>query len=323
MLPLAPSLVPSTPPGPDLPWSTAIELIDVTKSFGAVRALDNLSLTVEHNECFGFIGANGAGKSTMMRVLVDLLRPDSGVVRVLGSDPRSDGPDLRQRVGYLPGEPKLPAARTARSYLSHLVSLRGERGRQDIEPMAERFRLDLDRRMGNLSKGNRQKVALVQAFLGRPDLLLLDEPTSGLDPLLQHEFHDLLAESMDQGATAIVSSHVLREIEGVADRVGIIRSGAMVTVGSVPAIRLRAGQRFDIRIADAVTVDDFAGVPGVDPAGVSVTPDGAGATMVSLVLRDSPNALINRLGAFTVTALFADYVELEDLVVDLYRDEGR
>lgn len=300
---------------------SAIELVDVTKSFGPVRALDGLSLNVEHSECFGFIGANGAGKSTMLRVLVDLLRPDSGTVRVLGGDPRSDGPSLRTRIGYVPGEPSLPPTRTARAYLSHLASLRGDRGRTEIEPLAERFRLDLDRRMGRLSKGNRQKVALIQAFMGGPKLLLLDEPTSGLDPLLQHEFHDLLGEAVDAGATAVVSSHVLREIEGIADRVGIIRAGAMVAVGSVADIRRHAGQRFEITVAEAVTARDFVGIRGIEPADIVTQQDALGGTSISLLLRGSPAALIDRLAAFTVTALIADYEELESLVVDLYRED--
>jgi len=308
----------------DLPTfhAPAIELIDVTKSFGPVRALDHLSLCVEHNECFGFIGANGAGKSTTLRLLVDLIRPTSGEARVLGVDPRIDGPALRARIGYLPGEPSLPGNRTARSYLKYLSALRGGSGMAQVEPLAERFRLDLDRRMGKLSKGNRQKVALIQAFMGRPELLLLDEPTSGLDPVLQHEFHELLAESIRDGATAFVSSHVLQEIEGIADRVGIIRSGTMVAVGSVADIRHRAGQRFEFRVAEAMTADDLAGVPGVDPEDVEIRPDAHGGTSVSLVLRGSPDALVHRLASFTTTSLVADYEQLEDLVVDLYREES-
>lgn len=300
----------------------AIELTGVTKAFGSLRALDTLNLSVEHNECFGFIGANGAGKSTTMRILVDLIRPTSGSVRVLGGDPRTDGRVLRERIGYLPGEPSLPGNRTSRSYLSYLSSLRGGRGRGDIEPLAERFHLDLGRRMGKLSKGNRQKVALIQAFMGQPDLLLLDEPTSGLDPVLQHEFHGLLAESIRNGATAVVSSHVLQEIEGIADRVGIIRSGSMVAVGSVADIRQRAGQRVEFRVTEAVGLDDLAGVPGIDPADVLLRAEPTGGTSVSLVLRDSPDALIHRLARFTTTAIVADYEQLEDLVVDLYREES-
>lgn len=317
----------AAPPSSDRPTTPGpagvIELVGVTKTFGPVRALDQFSMRVERGECFGFIGANGAGKSTTMRVLVDLVRPDSGSVRVLDVDPRRDGPRLRERIGYLPGEPSLPGTRTSRGYLTHLAALRGDRGRLDIEPLAERFSLDLDRRMGKLSKGNRQKVVLIQALMGNPELLLLDEPTSGLDPLLQREFHDVLSEAIHGGATALVSSHVLREIEGVADRVGIIRAGVMVDVGSVAAIRHRAGQRFEIRIDGPADAQDFARVDGVEPSSVEVRPDGAHGTSVQLLVRGSPDALVKHLSAFTTTELIAGYEELEDLVVDLYRDEPR
>jgi ABC-2 type transport system ATP-binding protein len=189
-----------------------IEVAGLVKDYGAVRALDGVDLEVRAGEVFGFIGPNGAGKSTTIRILLDLLRPTSGAVRVLGEDPRSGGPRLRARLGYLPGELNLEGTATARQLLDHLAQVRGGRGADRIAPLAERFRLDLDRPVRTLSKGNKQKVGVVQALMHRPELALLDEPTSGLDPLLQQEFLTLVREERDAGTSVFLSSHVLSEI---------------------------------------------------------------------------------------------------------------
>jgi ABC-2 type transport system ATP-binding protein len=174
--------------------TTVIELDGLRKDYGDVRALDGVDLEVRAGEVFGFIGPNGAGKSTTIRILLDLLRPSGGSVRVLGEDPRDGGPALRARLGYLPGELSLEGRATARQLLGHLaVRCAAGEGAERIAPLAERFLLDLDRPVRTLSKGNKQKVGVVQALMHTPELALLDEPTSGLDPLLQQEFLTLRA----------------------------------------------------------------------------------------------------------------------------------
>ncbi|MEX0790300.1 MAG: ABC transporter ATP-binding protein, partial [Actinomycetota bacterium] len=165
----------------------ALRAEELVKDYGRTRALSGVTVGVEIGEVFGFIGPNGAGKSTTIRILLDLLRPTSGRVEVFGRSPRKGGPEMRRRIGYLPGELVLPGKRRAGEYLAHLAKLRGGAGADLIEPLAKRFGLDLDKPIKSLSKGNKQKVGVTQAFMHRPDLLILDEPTSGLDPLLQQE----------------------------------------------------------------------------------------------------------------------------------------
>ncbi len=229
----------------------------LVKDYGAFRALHGVSLSVERGESYGFIGPNGAGKSTTIRCLLDLLRPTAGSHRLLGADDIAGRPDLRARIGYLPGELSLGGRQTARQHLTYLCGLRGGAGLVRIEPLAERFRLDLDRPFRGLSKGNKQKVGVVQAFMHAPELLILDEPTSGLDPLLQQEFLTLAREANEAGATLFISSHILSEVEAIAGRVAIIRAGRIVDVADVADLRTRAGQHVSLTFAQPPPVAAF------------------------------------------------------------------
>ena len=284
----------------------------LVKDYGPVRALAGLDLEVFRGEVFGFLGPNGAGKSTTIRVLLDLLRPTAGTVEVLGSAPSQGGPALRARIGYLPGELAMSARKTAGELLAHLAALRGGAGADRIGPLAERFGLDLTRPMRGLSKGNKQKVGVVQAFMHRPELLILDEPTSGLDPLLQREFLDLVGEARDGGATVFMSSHVLSEVEDIAGRVAIIRAGQVVDLDDVRALRHHAGQRVELQFAEAVDAEDFANLTGVHDAVV----DG---TTLTCLLRGEPDALLKAAATHHVVSWSAQDRELEDLFLDFYR----
>lgn len=286
----------------------------VYKRFGRTVALAGLDLSVQQGEIFGFIGPNGAGKSTAIRIAMDLLRPDAGSVRVLGVDPAA-GPSPRARVGYLPGELMLPGERTAGEHLHHLANLRGGRGHAEIPALAERFNLDLSRPMRALSKGNKQKVGLVQAFMHTPDLLVLDEPTSGLDPLLQQAFLELLRERREAGATALMSSHVLREVESVADRVGIIREGRTIDTDSVRELRQRAGQRISLQFAHAPALEPFARIPGVQDARLE------GDTLHAS-LYGSPDAFIQEAARHALLHFSARDCDLEEMFLDVYRLKG-
>ena len=212
---------------------------DLTKFYGKHLGLDGLDLEVRPGEVFGFIGPNGAGKTTTIRLLVDLIRPTRGRLRVLGQDPRSGGATLRRRLSYLPGELPLDGRQSARELLTFLGNLRGGVAQKQIDRLAERLQLDLSRPIRGLSKGNKQKVGLVQAFMGDPELLILDEPSSGLDPLLQQEFLAMVREVRASGRTVFMSSHVLAEVEHVADRVGILRAGRLVAVEDIEVLRQR------------------------------------------------------------------------------------
>lgn len=276
------------------------------------RALDGLDLAVRRGEVFGFLGPNGAGKSTTIRILLDLLRPTSGRAEVLGTVPSSGGPALRARVGYLPGELALTGTATAGGLLRYLARLRGGAGADRIAGLSRRFGLDLDRPIRGLSKGNKQKVGVVQAFMHDPELLILDEPTSGLDPLLQREFLDLAGEARDGGATVFMSSHVLSEVEDVADRVAIIRAGRIVDLDDVRTLRQRAGQEVRFRFDGPVDVAAFRELPGVDDAVVD------GVTLTCL-LHGEPDPLLKAASRHHVVAWNAQDRELEDLFLDFYR----
>ena len=283
-----------------------------------VRALAGVDLEVHRGEVFGFLGPNGAGKSTTIRVLLDLLRATAGRVEVLGQDPATAGPPLRARIGYLPGELNMVGQRTAGDELRYLASLRGGAGADRIGTLADRFGLDLGRPIRGLSKGNKQKVGVIQAFMHRPELLILDEPTSGLDPLLQHEFLALVREAQADGATVFMSSHVLTEVEDVAGRVAIIRAGQIVDTDDVGTLRHHAGQEVTLRFAEPVAVDEFRDLPGVE----ELTADG---TQLTCLLRGEPDALLKAAARHHVVHWSAEDRELEDLFLDFYRlpvDDG-
>jgi ABC-2 type transport system ATP-binding protein len=284
----------------------------LVKDYGRTRALAGLDLDVRRGEVFGFIGPNGAGKSTTIRILMDLLRPTDGVAEVFGVAPSVGGPAQRARIGYLPGELSMAGKVSSREHLLHLAALRGGRGRDRIGALAERFSLALDRPVRTLSKGNKQKLGVIQAFMHEPELFVLDEPTSGLDPLLQHEFLELVRETAARGATVLMSSHVLREVESVADRVAIIREGRVLDVDSVQGLRQRAGQRVTLRFAEAPDPTRFAALPGIE----GVTVDG---TTLQCRLHGEPDALLKVAAAHHVTGWTARDRDLEDMFMDVYR----
>ena len=208
--------------------AAAIATHGLTKRYRAdVAALDGLELEVGRGEVFGFLGPNGAGKSTTIRLLLDLIRPTAGTASLLGLDTRRDGVQARRRVGYLPGDLRLADRLTGREQLDSLARLRGTTRPELRDTLVERFGVTLDRPIRELSKGNRQKLGVVQAFMHRPELLILDEPTSGLDPLLQEEFRLLLRETAADGRTVFLSSHSLDEVQHAADRLALIRDGRL------------------------------------------------------------------------------------------------
>jgi ABC-2 type transport system ATP-binding protein len=289
----------------------ALRFEELTKFYGRHRGVVELSLEVAPGEVFGFLGPNGAGKTTTIRVLLDLIRPTSGAVRVLGLDAQRDGVEVRRRVGYLPGELALSERLTPREQLAYFARLRGGVDPTRISALAERFELELHRPIRDLSRGTKQKVGIVQAFAHRPELLVLDEPTAGLDPLMQQTFNELLRETAAGGGTVFLSSHVLSEVQHVADRVGIIREGRLVAIEDVASLHGKAVRHLEVRFAGAPPAEELRAVPGVREA----TVDGLEA---HLVAEGSLDALVKALAAHEVVDLRSREPDLEEIFLAHY-----
>ena len=286
----------------------------LAKFYGRRRGLDGLDLEVREGEIYGFLGPNGAGKTTTIRILMDLIRPSSGTAAILGQDPRDGGPALRRRLGYLAGDFVVDGGQSSRELLTHLAHLRGGVAQQRIEQLADRLDLDLSVRIRSLSKGNRQKVGLVQALMHEPELLILDEPTSGLDPMLQQIFLGLAREAKAGGQTVFMSTHVLSEAQQTVDRVGIIRDGRMVAVESVEALRRRAVRRVEIHFDEAVAPDAFIGLDNV----LDVATDGP---VLRCRLAGRADALVKAAARYPVDSVVIEEPDLEELFFTYYRDE--
>lgn len=247
----------------------AVRAEDLTKFYGARRGIEGLDLEVRTGEVMGFLGPNGAGKTTTIRLLLDFLRPTRGHATVLGMDPRRDKAALHRHIGYLPGELAFPGREKAADLLRFFADSRGGVAWQAVTALAERLELDLSRPIHTLSKGNKQKVGLVQAFMHTPALLILDEPTSGLDPLMQQEFLTLVREARAGGQTVFMSSHVLAEVQQTADRVAIVRDGRLAAVERVESLGRRAVRTVEIHFEGTVDAAEFAALPGVSEVSVS------------------------------------------------------
>ncbi|GIF01271.1 ABC transporter ATP-binding protein [Paractinoplanes rishiriensis] len=242
---------------------------DLTKFYGPRRGIDGLHLQVHAGEVMGFLGPNGSGKTTTIRMMLDFLRPTRGQATVLGQDPRRDKARLHRQIGYLPGELSFPGRDRAADLLRFLGDARGGVAWSQVTELADRFEIDLSQPLRALSKGNRQKVGLIQAFMHRPALLVLDEPTGGLDPLMQQEFLALVREARADGQTVFMSSHVLAEVQEVADRVAIVRAGRLAAVERVESLGKRAIRAVEIHFADPIDAEDFSRLPGVHEVTVS------------------------------------------------------
>ena len=213
----------------------AIETVGLTKHYGSVAAVNDLDLRVEPGQVFGFLGPNGAGKSTTIRMLLALQRPTTGRATLLGLDAGADSAEIHRRTGYLPGDLELFPRLTGRQHIAWFARARAVVDHSLADQLVDRFQVVDDRPVRELSKGNRQKIGLVLAFMHRPELLVLDEPTSGLDPLMQHEFEALLRETAADGRTVFLSSHELDEVQRSAHRIGIIKEGRLVAEDTVRA----------------------------------------------------------------------------------------
>jgi len=235
----------------------------LTKSYGSHRGIIDVDLSVEQGEVFGFLGPNGAGKTTTIRTFLDLIRPTSGKASVFGIESSADPVAIHRRIGYIPGEFALYDRLTGKQTLEYFANLRGGVDPAYQASLIERFDLDPSRRFREYSKGNKQKVGVVIALQHRPELLVLDEPTAGLDPLVQQTFFTTLRETVADGATVFLSSHILSEVEKSCDRVAIIREGRLAKVGTVDALRDLAHHQVELRFVGPVPAAEFEALPGV------------------------------------------------------------
>lgn len=292
-----------------------IELDRLTKRYGDVVGIDGLTFSINEGEIFGLLGPNGAGKTTTVRLLLDFIRPSSGAASVFGLHPRRDGLTIRSRVGYLPGDFFTYDYMTADAVAVYFANLRGS-PRARFGEICERFGLDPTRKIRELSKGNRQKVGLVQAFMNDPDLLILDEPTSGLDPFLQKEFQELILEERNSGKTVLLSSHVLSEVEATADRVCIIRDGKSVALDTVE--NLTALNTWEVEIDFAVdpsAIGDFDRLPGVD-----VLASESRHIKLHVGGQRAIDGVIKLASTYEVERFESQRSSLEDVVLTLYSD---
>jgi ABC-2 type transport system ATP-binding protein len=292
----------------------AIQVYGLTKAYGKVRALRGIDLLVQRGEIFGFLGPNGAGKTTTIRCMLDMIRPDGGKVLLLGLDPQSEPVAVQARTGYLPGEMQYYDNMTSERQLRFFNDMRG-RGTEwgYIRQLAERLALDLRQPIKNLSKGNKQKVGVIQALMHRPELLLLDEPTSGLDPLMQQEVLGLLREANSNGTTIFFSSHIMSEVENLAERVAIIRTGEIVEITDTSNLTHSTVNRISIRFKQPTEFNTLVELPGVEVLSQ------VDQTSLNLQVTGDMEQLVHALGRLPVLDLETERPSLEEVFLTYYK----
>jgi ABC-2 type transport system ATP-binding protein len=292
-----------------------IETHELSKRYGRVRGIEGVSMAVEEGEVFGFLGPNGAGKTTTIRTLLDLLHPTSGSATIFGLDSRRDSLTIRSRLGNLPGDFAYDPRLTGGELVTFLAEVRGMRDRGRADELAERFQADLDRPLGELSRGNRQKVGLVQAAFHDPELLVLDEPSSGLDPLMQEEFLTFVAEERGRGHTVFLSSHDLDEVQRACDRIAIIRDGRLAAIENVEDVTGRSYRHVTIEFADPVDGGEFRRIPGVSDLVRT-------GSRLTFRLAGEVDPVIKAAARHTVTELELSHPTLEEVFLTYYGANG-
>jgi ABC-2 type transport system ATP-binding protein len=313
----------------------AIDVNSLTKDYGNVRAIESLSFAVEDGEVFGFLGPNGAGKSTTIRTLMGFQSPTDGNATVLGHDitDRSAMIEAKRSIGYIPAEMGFDEGVTGERFLRYQASLKGD---MRSEELLELFDPPMNRNIGEYSTGNKRKLAVVLAFMHDPDLVIMDEPTSGLDPLMQERFYEFIRDEQDEGVTFFFSSHVLSEVQKIADRVGVIRNGHLVELEDVETLLDRGGKRVSVHVAEPVEADAFAiegahdvSVTGDEGSTRPTAADGSGTTAsasgregasVSFTYTGDYNELLEHLVAYDVLDLDIADAPLEDVFMRFYGD---
>lgn len=296
--------------------SNAIICIEnLTKYYGKIRGIEDFTITVHKGEIFGFLGPNGAGKTTTLRLCLGLISKTSGNITIFDMDSHKDSVRIRKRIGYVPGDFGLIRNIRVKDYLKYLLSLSNCRSDGRMKDLAARFDLDLNRKTSELSRGNRQKVGVVQAFMADQDLVILDEPTTGLDPLMQQEFYKLLREEKNNGKTVFMSSHILAEAETVCDRVAIIKEGRLKIVEEIESLQKKTGKVLQVEFRTPVDVDEFR-LPGV-------TEIKADSNRLTLTIHENLDTVIKTVAAHKVLNMNLKTYSLEQLFLRYYnKSEG-
>jgi len=287
----------------------AIEVKNLKKYFGNVKAVDDISFSVEKGEIFGFLGPNGAGKTTTIRCLMDFIRPISGKIKILGLDAQTNSVDLKAKIGYLPSEPRLYDNWTGKDHILFIQSIRGNT--KEAKDLAERLDFEPKIKVRHLSSGNKQKLSLILALMSEPEILIMDEPTLGLDPLLQNTIYKILKERQKRGCTIFMSSHNLSEVERICNRVGIIRKGKLVATESIEQLKKKKIYTIIISFDQTYSRDDFRFKQSKI---VSATPD----TMI-LNIKGDINPVIRKLGQYKLKNLEIKRANLEEIFLEFYK----
>jgi len=285
-----------------------IEIKNLTKYYGKIKGIEDVSFSVKKGEIFGFLGPNGAGKTTTIRTLLGFLKPTSGNAYIFGLDIDEDGIEIKQDVGYIPGDLTLYGHLTGRQFLNYFISLR-DSDMYLLDELLSIFEVPLDRKIKGYSKGMKQKLGIIQAFMHDPELVIMDEPTAGLDPLLQQEFYKFLKKEKNKGRTMFFSSHILSEVDKVCDRVAIIRNGSLVALEDVDTLKNKKGKIIRVKIKE--NSSKFKG-----PKQIKVK-DG----WIQFVASDDIDCWIKKLARYTILDIEINEFSLEDIFIRYYEGQ--
>lgn len=282
-----------------------IETKNLTKYYGKIRGVENLSFSIEKGEIFGFLGPNGAGKTTTIRTLLGFLKPTKGKAFIFGKDVEKEIVKIKEKTGYIPGELALYGDMTAKDFLKYFGTIRRNFDEKKLERLLEIFELPLKRKVKGYSRGMKQKLSIVQAFMHNPELIVMDEPTAGLDPLLQGKFYDFLREEKEEGKTMFISSHILTEVEKISDRVGIIKDGNLVALENVDSLKSKKG-----KVVKVKTVEKFK-IKGIEPKMEN--------GWTSFVVTRDVDDVIKKLAKYTIKDIEIGELSLEEIFMHYYR----
>ena len=297
-----------------MPTLASIDIKGLSKRYPRTKeyALKNLSLCVRPGEVYGFLGPNGAGKSTTIRTLLNFIQPTSGSATILGKDIVKESVLIKQSVGYLSNDMTIYPSMSGSQFLSYMSELQTNIDKRYKQELIHKLKADINKKLGNLSRGNRQKFAIIQAFMNKPEVLILDEPSSGLDPLMQEVFYSLLRESRDRGAAIFMSSHILSEVQKVCDRVGIIRNGRLIAERSIAEMAKDAAHTFDVTFKTLPPVDEIKRIKGVEL-------ESHDNNRVSIRVKSNLPLLLNLLAKHEVTQLEVRQLDLEEMFMHYYK----
>lgn len=294
--------------------TSAIEILHLTKSYGKSRGIIDVSMQVENGEIFGFIGPNGAGKSTTIRTLLALLRPTSGQANIFGMDCIENSTQIAQRVGYLPSEVFYYDGMRVRDLLAYSAGFYKKDCKKRITELTERLDLDTTKKIDDLSFGNKKKLGIVQGLLHEPDLIILDEPTLGLDPLMQKTFFELIRGENQRGATILMSSHILSEVQRICGRVAIIKEGRILTIDTISALKEKNVRRFVMEAKDSIS-PSMLNIEGVKDLAIR-------DKYCEFIFRGDVNSILSKLSAIPLDSITISEPDLEEIFLHYYSKEA-